>query len=100
MKNVIDLFTRERYDPKEFVNDLPIFSGTIHFDESDTNLDFANTMVQAAMQLPERSKRRFLCGMGKMNELSEAAIKGDQNKVCKLLVEMGFLNTEIKNVKR
>ena len=85
MKNVIDLFTREKYDPADFVDDLPVFKGTIHFEEVG-NLDFANTLVQVAMQLPERSKRNFLKGLGKMSEVGDAALSGDQKKVLQLIL--------------
>ena len=99
MKNVIDLFTGKSYDQSvEFVaGGLPVFRGNIYFEEHPVQLDFANELVQIAMQLPERSKKSFLDGMDKINDLCEYAVNSGNNELVHKLCELGFLDRGVAN---
>lgn len=100
MKKVTDIFTRESYDPNDYIDDLPVFKGQIQFEEHPSDLDFANELVQTAMQLPERSKRNFLNGLNQLSELSDYAMNSGNTELIDILCKLGFLNKELVNVKR
>lgn len=74
------------------MNGLPVFSGELPYEESATDVDFASFVVHVAYQMPERSKREFLRGLGKIEEICEYAVNSGNYKLVHMLCDLGFLN--------
>ena len=78
------------------MNELPVFNGSIPYEESSTGVDFASFMVHVAYQLPERSKREFLEGLGKIEKICEYAVNSGNYRLVHMLCDLGFLHAETK----
>lgn len=92
MGTVTDIRTRSRIVQDDApANGLPVFKGEMQYEESAQDDDFASFVINVAMQMPERSRRNFLSGLEKIDELcTHAQHKGDY-RLIRILDELGFI---------